>query len=126
VGNRSRRSLTTWSNGSGDSGGLDSQVRAGVSAAGWLAANPHGRPGPRCLTELLGDQRTGDTTTDLVNAARKALRRREINTAAGGSIIASLVTDQGYTYDQIAESTGIPRATAQRWAAPVERHPTGD
>ncbi len=72
------------------------------------------------LDALLGDQLTGDTRTDLLDALKEAMRRRERNTAHGGAVIAALL-DAGLSYRQIEEATGIPRATAQRWAVPPKR-----
>lgn len=72
------------------------------------------------LEALLGDRRTGDTSTDLVEALKEAMRRRESNTAHGGTVIAALL-ETGLSYRQIEEATGIPRTTAQRWAVPPKR-----
>ena len=69
------------------------------------------------LVELLGDQRRGDVRADLIEAAKEAMRRRERNTALGGAVIAAL-RETGVTYREIEQVTGIPRATAQRWAIP--------
>lgn len=72
------------------------------------------------LDELLPrDNRTGDDQTDLVAAATEAWRRRHVNTEAGAAIIAAL-THRGLSYRQIADLTGIPAATAHRWARPPE------
>jgi DNA-directed RNA polymerase specialized sigma24 family protein len=73
------------------------------------------------LSELLPDnKRTGDTQADLVAAAAEAWRRRHVNTEAGAAVIAAL-TDRGLSYRQIADLTGIPAATAHRWARPPEQ-----
>jgi DNA-directed RNA polymerase specialized sigma24 family protein len=73
------------------------------------------------LSELLPeDKRTGDEQADLVAAAAEAWRRRHVNTEAGTAVIAAL-TDRGLSYRQIADLTGIPAATAHRWARPPEQ-----
>lgn len=77
------------------------------------------------LEALLGDRRTGDPTADLLEALREAMRRREQNTAHGGAVIAALV-DAGLSYRDIEQATGIPRATAQRWAVPPKRADESD
>jgi DNA-directed RNA polymerase specialized sigma24 family protein len=56
----------------------------------------------------------------LVAAAREAWRRRHVNTQAGAAVLAALV-EKGLSYRQIADSTGIPAATAHRWARPPEQ-----
>ena len=72
------------------------------------------------LDSLLGTTRTGDRIADLVTAAKEAMDRRERNSIHGGLIIAALV-EAGLSYRDIERATQIPRATAQRWAAPPER-----
>jgi hypothetical protein len=72
------------------------------------------------LDSLLGSNRTGDLTADLVAGAREAMDRRERNSLHGGAVIAALV-DAGLSYRDIERATGIPRATAQRWATPPTR-----
>lgn len=72
------------------------------------------------LQELLPDeQRTGHAEADLVAAAVEAWRRRHVNTDAGAAVIAALAA-RGLSYRQIADRTGIPAATAHRWARPPE------
>lgn len=77
------------------------------------------------LAELLGEQRSGDMRADLIAGAREAMRRRERNTEHGGAVIAALV-EAGLSYREIERVTGIPRATAQRWAVPPERYAEGN
>lgn len=72
------------------------------------------------LDALLGEARTGDMRADLIAAAKEAMDRRERNTQHGGAVIAALV-EMGLSYRVIEQVTGIPRATAQRWAIPPER-----
>jgi uncharacterized protein YerC len=72
------------------------------------------------LASLLGEKRTGSRLKDLILAAREALARRVRNSEDGAAVIAALI-DEGLSYRQIEAATGIPRATAQRWAAPPER-----
>lgn len=72
------------------------------------------------LDSLIGSNRTGDRVADLVTAAREAMDRRERNSVHGGLVIAALV-EAGLSYRDIERATQIPRATAQRWAAPPER-----
>ncbi|MGV9837071.1 hypothetical protein ACWDUL_23175 [Nocardia niigatensis] len=68
------------------------------------------------LDELLSpQQRSGDLDTDLAHAARIALRRREDNTRHGGAVIAALHRRIG-SWRELAKITGIPHATARRWA----------
>jgi uncharacterized protein YerC len=69
------------------------------------------------LQELLRDGQTGEQREDLIAAAQEAWRRRQVNTLAGAAVIAALVKG-GLTYREIAEKTGIPIATAHRWATP--------
>lgn len=71
----------------------------------------------RALQALLGDHRSGDHINDLVNAAKESQRRREQNTVDGGEIIADLRA-AGLEWRDIERLTGIPKATAQRWATP--------
>jgi len=56
---------------------------------------------------------------DLIAAAVEAWRRRHVNTEAGAAVIAELAS-RGLSYRQIADLTGIPAATAHRWARPPE------
>lgn len=77
------------------------------------------------LDELLGDRRSGDATADLIEATREAMRRRERNTAHGGAVIAAL-REAGLSWRDIETQTGIPKATAQRWADPPKRVDTGE
>ncbi len=69
------------------------------------------------LEALLGDARTGDLQTDLIEGAREAMRRRKRNTEHGGAVIAAM-HEAGLTWRAIEQATGIPRSTAQRWAEP--------
>ena len=71
----------------------------------------------RALQALLGDHRSGDLVNDLIKAAKEAQRRREQNTVDGGDIIAELRV-AGLEWRDIERVTGIPKATAQRWATP--------
>jgi transposase-like protein len=77
------------------------------------------------LSELLPQGRTGEPRADLVSAAGEAWRRRQVNTEAGATVIAAL-SEQGFTYRQIAEATGIPAATAHRWARPPQQDSGGE
>jgi len=77
------------------------------------------------LAELLGEQRSGDMRADLIAGAREAMRRRERNTEHGGAVIATLV-EAGLSYREIEQLTGIPHATAQRWAVPPKRYVEAD
>jgi len=77
------------------------------------------------LDALLGEARTGDMRADLITAAKEAMDRRERNTQHGGAVIAALV-EMGLSYRVIEQVTGIPRATAQRWAIPPERATESD
>lgn len=72
------------------------------------------------LRELLPNGGTEEPEDDLVAAAAEAWRRRHINTEAGAAVIGAL-NDRGLSYRQIAERTGIPAATAHRWARPPEQ-----
>jgi uncharacterized protein YerC len=76
------------------------------------------------LAELLGDQRTGDMHADLITAGKETLRRREINSACGGEVIAAMLR-AGMTYRDIERETKIPRSTAQNWAVPPKRSEPG-
>ncbi|MCD0448543.1 helix-turn-helix domain-containing protein [Actinocorallia sp. API 0066] len=79
------------------------------------------------IAELLGADRAhvdqddlAAARDDLVAAAAEAWRRRHVNTEAGARVIAALA-ESGLSYRQIAELTGIPSATAHRWARPPEQ-----
>ncbi|WP_406267399.1 hypothetical protein OH799_22260 [Nocardia sp. NBC_00881] len=70
------------------------------------------------LNELLPPGRqTGDLREDLAEAARTAMRRRIDNSRWGGAVIAALHRDL-QSWRQLEEVTGIPHATARRWATP--------
>lgn len=69
------------------------------------------------LNELLpADQRTGDLVQDLAKAARIAMDRRIRNSQLGGAVIEAL-HDQ-VSWRELERLTGIPQATARRWAGP--------
>jgi hypothetical protein len=70
------------------------------------------------LNELLGEDRTDDLKRDLIRAARESMRRRKVNSLAGGAVIAALHHDEGLSFRDIEQLTGIPVATAHGWAAP--------
>ena len=72
------------------------------------------------LAELLGQRRTGDVRADLIMGMNEAMQRRERNTELGGAVIAAL-RDEGLSYRDIENATGVPRTTAQRWAVPPKR-----
>jgi uncharacterized protein YerC len=74
----------------------------------------------QALASLLGSQRSNDRRADLIKAAKEAMRRREQNTYDGGAVIAAMLED-GMSYREIERATGIPVATAHRWATPPER-----
>jgi uncharacterized protein YerC len=59
-------------------------------------------------------------TADLLAGLKEAMRRRERNTEHGGAVIAALI-EQGVSYRDIEQATGIARTTAQRWAVPPKR-----
>jgi len=70
------------------------------------------------LDELLpADRRTGDPIEDLTQAARVAMQRRIDNSRWGGAVIAALHRELR-SWRQLETRTGIPQATARRWAAP--------
>ena len=69
------------------------------------------------LAELLGERRTGDVRADLIMGLNEAMRRRDRNTELGGAVIAAL-RDEGLSYRDIENATGVPRTTAQRWKVP--------
>jgi hypothetical protein len=70
------------------------------------------------LNELLPtERRTGDLAEDLALAARTAMRRRVDNSRWGGAVIAALHRHLR-SWRQLEEVTGIPQATARRWATP--------
>ena len=69
------------------------------------------------LAELLGDRCTGEVRADLIMGMNEALRRRDRNTELGGVVIAAL-RDEGLSYRDIENATGVPRTVAQRWAVP--------
>lgn len=63
------------------------------------------------------DRQSGDVIADLIAAAHEALRRRERNTAEGGAVLAALYRD-AQSWRTVGYLTGIPFATARRWAVP--------
>ncbi len=69
------------------------------------------------LAALLGDAQTGDLRTDLVEAAKEAMRRRQRNSEQGGTVIAAM-REAGMSWREIEQATGIARTTAQRWSEP--------
>jgi hypothetical protein len=70
------------------------------------------------LNELLPpDRQSGDRTRDLADAARIAMQRRVDNSRWGGAVIKALHRDL-QSWRQLETLTGIPQATARRWAAP--------
>jgi hypothetical protein len=70
------------------------------------------------LNELLpADRRTGDPVQDLAQAARTAMKRRVDNSRWGGAVIAALHREL-QSWRQLEAVTGIPQATARRWATP--------
>lgn len=68
------------------------------------------------LHELLPEGSDTDETA-LIAAAREAWRRRQVNTDAGGAVIAELRA-RGLSWRQVEEATGIPKDTASRWSRP--------
>jgi hypothetical protein len=70
------------------------------------------------LDELLpAEHRTGDHVHDLAQAARTAMQRRIDNSRWGGAVIAALHRELR-SWRQLEAVTGIPQATARRWATP--------
>ena len=72
----------------------------------------------QALDELLPtDLRSGVLADDLAQAARVAMQRRVDNSAHGGAVIAALHR-QLKSWRLLETVTGIPQATARRWATP--------
>jgi hypothetical protein len=70
------------------------------------------------LNELLpSNKQTGKLETDLIEAAKIAMQRRIDNSRYGGRVIKALHRKIG-SWRNLEELTGIPHATARRWAAP--------
>jgi hypothetical protein len=70
------------------------------------------------LNELLpADRQTGNPVDDLSQAVRTAMQRRVDNSRWGGAVIAALYR-QLHSWRQLEAATGIPQATARRWATP--------
>lgn len=70
------------------------------------------------LDELLPPQaQSGDLAADLVAAARTAMRRRIDNSRWGGAVIGALHREL-HSWRRLEQVTGIPQATARRWASP--------
>jgi hypothetical protein len=77
--------------------------------------NPEER---EALDELLpADRRSGDPVADLTKAAQVAMQRRIDNTRWGGAVIGALYRELN-SWRRLESETGIPQATARRWAAP--------
>lgn len=69
------------------------------------------------------DQQTGKLHDDLVAAARTTWKRRVENSELGGKILGALHRDV-QSWRIVEYATGIPAATARRWAAPPKPAPT--
>lgn len=63
------------------------------------------------------DQQTGRLHDDLVTAARTTWQRRVENSELGGKVLAALHRDVS-SWRIVEYATGIPAATARRWATP--------
>jgi carboxylesterase type B len=68
------------------------------------------------------DQQTGQLHDDLVAAARVTWTRRVENSELGGKVIGALHRDVK-SWRIVEYATGIPSATARRWAAPPKLAP---
>jgi hypothetical protein len=68
------------------------------------------------------DQQSGDLHEDLVTAARVTWKRRVENSELGGKILGALHRDV-QSWRIVEYATGIPSATARRWAAPPKPAP---
>jgi hypothetical protein len=66
---------------------------------------------------LPADQRTGDPSEDLAQAVRIAMQRRVDNSRWGGAVISALHRELN-SWRRLEVVTGIPMATARRWATP--------
>lgn len=62
-------------------------------------------------------EQTGKLHDDLVTAARVTWRRRVENSELGGQVLAALHRDVN-SWRIVEYATGIPAATARRWATP--------
>lgn len=60
---------------------------------------------------------TGDLSEDLAAAAKVAMQRRVDNSRLGGAVLAALHR-QLHSWREVERVTGIPHATARRWATP--------
>ena len=73
------------------------------------------------LDELLpADRQTGDLVADLAAASQVAMERRVTNSDRGGAVIGALHREI-QSWRQLEVLTGIPQATARRWATPPPR-----
>jgi hypothetical protein len=84
---------------------------------------------PDALVEALDfllppEERSGDLTADLAEAAKATMRRREENSLHGGVILAAL-HGRLHSWRRLERLTGIPSRTARRWAGPPD-YPTDD
>lgn len=68
------------------------------------------------------DQQTGKLHDDLVTAARTTWKRRVENSELGGKILGALHRDV-QSWRIVEYATGIPAATARRWATPPKPAP---
>lgn len=68
------------------------------------------------------EQQTGRLHDDLVAAARVTWTRRLENSELGGKVIGALHRDVK-SWRIVEYATGIPSATARRWAAPPKPAP---
>lgn len=66
---------------------------------------------------LPADERSGDLTADLAEAARRSMQRRLDTTRHGGAVIGELYR-QVNSWRKVEAMTGISTATARRWSAP--------
>lgn len=65
------------------------------------------------------EEQTGKLHEDLVAAARVSWQRRVENSTLGGHVIAALHRDTK-SWRIVEYATGIPSATARRWATPPQ------
>lgn len=68
------------------------------------------------------DQQTGNLHEDLVTAAKVTWKRRVENSDLGGTVLGALHRDVN-SWRVVEYATGIPAATARRWAAPPKPAP---
>lgn len=71
----------------------------------------------RVLTELIGEERSGDIMQDLCAAGREVMRRR-VENSHNGEVVITAMRAAGMSWRDIHRCTGIAPSTARGWGSP--------